>query len=131
MLVRGSLGQFKRFIAAQKHAFGILCFEGEEKHFTQKCITYGAESDPASQAHRLFDALREVDRDGLTLVYTRVSDDEGIGQAVYNRLLRAAGSRSLTACISFFSSSNILMIPPLEKNMNAQEYFLSPSLGLV
>ena len=46
-------------------------------------------------------------------------------------LLRAAGSRSLTACISFFSSSNILMIPPLEKNMNAQEYFLSPSLGLV
>lgn len=91
VLVRGSLGQFKRFIEAQKHTFGILCFEGEEKHFTQKCITYGAESDPASQAHRLFDALREVDRDGLTLVYTRVSDDEGIGQAVYNRLLRAAG----------------------------------------
>ena len=30
-------------------------------------------------------------RIGLTLVYTRVSDDEGIGQAVYNRLLRAAG----------------------------------------
>ena len=91
VLVRGSLGQFKRFIAAQKHAFGILCFEGEEGQFTQKCITYGAESDPASQAHRLFDALREVDRDGLALVYTRVSDDEGIGQAVYNRLLRAAG----------------------------------------
>ena len=54
-------------------------------------MTHFADSDPSSQAHRLFDALREVDRDGLTLVYTRVSDDEGIGQAVYNRLLRAAG----------------------------------------
>lgn len=91
VLVRGTLDQFKRFIAAQKHAFGILCFEGEEANFTQTCVAYGAESDPASQAHRLFDALREVDRAGLTLVYTRVSDDEGIGQAVYNRLLRAAG----------------------------------------
>lgn len=91
VLVRGTLGQFRRFIGAQKHAFGILCFEGEETYFTQRCITYGREEDPASQARRLFDALREVDREGMTLVYTRVSDDEGIGQAVYNRLLRAAG----------------------------------------
>ncbi|WP_243007334.1 L-threonylcarbamoyladenylate synthase [Anaerotruncus sp. AF02-27] len=92
VLVRGDLAQFGRFVASQKQDFGILCFEEDAPHFWgRRCITYGHENDPASQAHRLFDALRQGGKEGLGMVYVRISDIEGIGQAVYNRLLRAAG----------------------------------------
>ncbi|MEM1485319.1 L-threonylcarbamoyladenylate synthase [Oscillospiraceae bacterium PP1C4] len=91
VLVRGSLEKFRQFISAQKSPLGILCFEGDVQSFSQPCITYGIEGDAASQAHHLFDALRQVDKENLQLVYVRISDNEGIGQAVYNRLLRAAG----------------------------------------
>ena len=59
------------------------------------CIVYGAQDDAASQAHGLFDALRQIDRAGLPLVYARVDGAGGVGQAVYNRLLRAAGFEEL------------------------------------
>ena len=39
----------------------------------------------------VFDALRRVDQEGMQLVYVHTSDEKGIGEAVYNRLLRAAG----------------------------------------
>ena len=53
------------------------------------------QDDAASQAHGLFDALRQIDRAGLPLVYARVDGAGGVGQAVYNRLLRAAGFEEL------------------------------------
>ncbi len=43
------------------------------------------------QAHRLFDILRELDRENIETAYFRCPDKTGVGLAVYNRLLRAAG----------------------------------------
>ena len=51
---------------------------------------FGAEDDPAAQAHLLFDLLRECDERGAKEVYVRSPRTTGIGLAVYNRLLRAA-----------------------------------------
>ncbi|WP_262394256.1 L-threonylcarbamoyladenylate synthase [Youxingia wuxianensis] len=90
ILVKGDFESFQKFIQVQEGEFGVLCFQGEEKSLPKVCIPYGVNGDPASQAKHLFDALRQVDEDNLKLVYARVSDSEGIGQAVYNRLLRAA-----------------------------------------
>lgn len=69
----------------------VLCFEGEQNRFGVKCVTYGQSDDGASQAQRLFDALRELDEIGAKVVYARCPSLDGIGLAVYNRLLRAAG----------------------------------------
>ena len=44
------------------------------------------------QAHRLFDELRKIDEDeNIKTVYSRLPSLDGVGMAVYNRLIRAAG----------------------------------------
>jgi len=74
-----------------KDGVAVLCFEGEQNRFNVQCVTYGQSDDGASQAQRLFDALRELDEIGAKTVYARCPSLDGIGLAVYNRLLRAAG----------------------------------------
>lgn len=68
-----------------------LCFDGEEDMIPLKCVTYGREDDSLTQSHRLFTALRELDEQGAEKVYARCPSTDGVGMAVYNRLLRAAG----------------------------------------
>ena len=43
------------------------------------------------QAKELFDVLRELDDIGAKNVFARCPNKDGVGLAVYNRLLRAAG----------------------------------------
>lgn len=87
-IVRGTLEQFREFVAG-KDAF-VLCFAGEETYF-DRAVTYGEADDDAAQANRLFDALRELDARGAKTVYARCPALSGVGLAVYNRLIRAAG----------------------------------------
>ncbi|HAE52252.1 MAG TPA: translation factor SUA5, partial [Ruminococcus sp.] len=47
--------------------------------------------DSSQQAHMLFARLRELDEIGAEKVYVRAPSAEGVGLAVYNRLIRAAG----------------------------------------
>jgi len=68
-----------------------LCFEGDGAHLNIPYIEYGKEDDLLSQAHGLFAALRELDQRGAKLAYARCCAPEGVGLAVYNRLLRSAG----------------------------------------
>ena len=53
-----------------------------------KTICYG--NSDSEQAHLLFDTLRELDIIGAKKVFARCPNKEGVGLAVYNRLLRAA-----------------------------------------
>lgn len=53
------------------------------------CISYGDTSE--EQAARLFAVLREFDEMGAKQVYAQCPSPDGVGLAVYNRLLRAAG----------------------------------------
>lgn len=94
-IVQGSLAQFCAYVAKQPAAF-VLCFAGEEVNF-DKAVTFGNATDGASQAARLFDALRELDEQGATTVYARCPQLHGVGLAVYNRLIRAAGFRLVNA----------------------------------
>lgn len=87
-IVRGSLEQFKNYVAG-KDAF-VLVFAGEENEF-DRAVTYGCADDDSTQANRLFDALRELDEQGAKTVYARCPALSGVGLAVYNRLIRAAG----------------------------------------
>ena len=64
-------------------------FDGEETRLSLPCLTYGASGQ--EQAQQIFSKLRELDDRGAQKVYVRAPKPEGIGLAVYNRLIRAAG----------------------------------------
>lgn len=89
-IVRGSLAQFRQYVAEQAADAFVLCFAGEERYFPH-AVPYGAAESDSEQANRLFDALRELDALGAKTVYARCPSLDGVGLAVYNRLIRAAG----------------------------------------
>lgn len=91
-IIKGSFEKYKKFLLAQKDTVCAVCFEGEGKYF-EKYIEYGRENDDESQAHSIFDALREVDAMGCKRAFVRCPVSDGVGLAVYNRLLRSAAFR--------------------------------------
>ena len=50
----------------------------------------GSKNDLATQAKRLFAALREADGTDAKIIYAHLPPQDGIGLALYNRLIRAA-----------------------------------------
>ena len=48
-------------------------------------------NDYNMQASELFSALRKIDDLNVNIVYARCPKKSGVGLAVYNRLIRAAG----------------------------------------
>lgn len=91
ILVKGSFDNYRRYINENKKEGTVaLCFEGEERKLGIPAVTYGKKDDPASQAKHIFDALRAVDKIGAKTVFARFPENEGVGLAVFNRLLRAA-----------------------------------------
>ena len=92
MLVKGSQQAFSEFVNGQTgEGTAAMCFDGEENALKVPFVTYGPRGDSYSQAHRVFDALRRLDEIGAKNVYCICPDEGGMGLAVYNRLLRAAG----------------------------------------
>jgi L-threonylcarbamoyladenylate synthase len=51
----------------------------------------GNRDDESTVAHELFKVLREFDDENVDVMYSEAFDDSGIGQAIMNRLLKAAG----------------------------------------
>lgn len=91
VLLKGSFDAFVRYVGENaKEGTVALCFEGEEKALDVPCLTYGKKNDSSSQAKHIFDALRRVDKMGAKQVFARFPENEGMGLAVFNRLLRAA-----------------------------------------
>lgn len=72
---------------------GILCYEGEEPLFRQAAAlaALGPLGDHEVNARRLFDALRSFDAVQLDRIYAPLPDAAGLGLALRNRLLKAAG----------------------------------------
>lgn len=91
VIVKGDFENYKKFVEESKDEnTAALCFEGEEKELSVKAVTYGKKSDPLSQAKNIFDALRKIDEIGAERAFARFPDSDGVGLAVFNRLVRAA-----------------------------------------
>lgn len=90
-IVKGDFEKFKAFVEGQNEKDVLaLVFEGEGERLSVPFIEYGKENDGASQARKIFDALRKVDETNAKLVYARFPEKDGVGLAVFNRLIRAA-----------------------------------------
>lgn len=75
----------------QTRACAILCYDEETAHLqNQYLFPVGRQADLAAQAKRLFSALREADETPAEIIYAHLPPMEGIGLALYNRMIRAA-----------------------------------------
>lgn len=91
LLIKGSFENYKKYIELHKTEKSVaLCFEGEEKDLPIISITYGKKSNAFSQAKHIFDALRKIDETGADVAFARFPEKDGVGLAVFNRLIRAA-----------------------------------------
>lgn len=89
-IVEGTFDEFIKY--CEKHYekdTWCVVFDRESKHVKLPHLTFGDTSE--QQAHQLFDKLRELDKLKAKTVYFRSPSKKGVGLAVYNRLLRAAG----------------------------------------
>lgn len=73
---------------------GVICASESSAHYTadvMKCL--GSRRDEEGIARTLFTVLRELDDEGVTKIYAESFETPGLGQAIMNRLLKAAGHR--------------------------------------
>ncbi len=91
IIVKGSLKSFAKFAADRQEKTCAVCFSGEESELSVPAFPYGHADNPQEQARELFDVLRRVDDEKMELALVRFPSLDGVGVAVYNRLLRAAG----------------------------------------
>ena len=92
ILLQGSWQQYRDFVnrKAEPGVFA-LCYDGESDFLQVPTVSYGGRQNAGEQARHLFDALRQLDKAGAKVVYARCPEPQGVGLAVYNRLIRAAG----------------------------------------
>lgn len=70
---------------------GIICTE-ETKNSYQGgiCKSIGTRSHPETIARNLFAILREFDDEGVVQIYSECFSEDGLGEAIMNRLMKAA-----------------------------------------
>ena len=90
-IINGEFEKYRQLVEAENAT--ALCFDEYADKINAKTVCYGSEKDSATQAVKLFHALRQLDEIGAGKVYAMMPSTEGVGLAVYNRLLRAAGFR--------------------------------------
>lgn len=93
VLVKSYDKAFYEFINQQNSADTIaLCYKEDEEFVKIPAILMGSKADLEAQAHNLFADLRLIDAcENVKTAYVRCPDTKGIGMAVLNRLIRAAG----------------------------------------
>ena len=76
----------------------LFCYEEEIEAFSgilprDMIFNIGKESDMLTQAHNLFTLLREADLKNADEIYATLPSTQGMGLALYNRMIRAAAHR--------------------------------------
>ena len=95
VLLEGEEARVRAFLIekASEKGVGILCFDEEIPLMPAGAVLFpvGGKADLATQAHRLFAALREADAaPHVQQLYAHLPPMEGLGLALYNRAIRAA-----------------------------------------
>ncbi len=95
-LIDGDTEGYRRFLEQFVGLHGVfaLCFE-EDLPLSVPYFCYGGGEDFDEQARLLFEGLRHLDEQNATEIYAHSPKATGVGLAVYNRLIRAAGFREM------------------------------------
>ncbi len=87
VLVEGDSAAFCEY--ANKNATAAVCFSEDKEQLTVKSVVYGSNKKQETLAHSLFSVLRELDEMGIESAVVHAPTKDGVGLAVYNRLIRA------------------------------------------
>lgn len=69
----------------------ILCYDEDASALKAEMLfPIGAQDDLTAQAHNLFRALRQADLSNAEILYAPLPPTDGLGLALYNRMIRAA-----------------------------------------
>ena len=94
-IVSGEYGEVCRFFRKmlENKNNAVLCFEEQKNELCglENVFVLGRRSDSDQQARQLFDKLREIDGHNFERVYACEPSKDGVGFAVYNRLIKACG----------------------------------------
>ena len=96
VLLDGNLEECINYIekSEQKHKAAI-CYTDDCEFVSKRLpevsvFALGAKDDEIAQAHTLFKVLREVDKEKYDMIFAPLPEKQGIGLALYNRLIRAS-----------------------------------------
>lgn len=96
LLLDGTPSDAVEYIMAQEHEkIAVLTYSEDYQYFSKNLphITLydmGSVNNECVQAHELFRILRDADKEKFDVIYAPLPRMEGIGLALYNRLIRAA-----------------------------------------
>lgn len=93
ILLDGENDRVTEFLKKEQHdkKCAILCYHEELALLENKnVIDVGASGDLEAQAGALFTALRDADLLGIDVIYAHLPPKDGLGLALYNRMIRAA-----------------------------------------
>lgn len=75
---------------------GVLATdETVDRYKADFVLSVGTREDDGSVAHNLFAALREFDERNIDVIFSESFEDEKLGMAIMNRLIKAAGYRKV------------------------------------
>lgn len=96
VLLDGDTDEVSSFIASEgKESFAVICYSEDEESLRRDLpqatfYILGAKDNINEQAHQLFAILREVDKQSYEKIYAPLPSKDGVGLALYNRMIRAA-----------------------------------------
>lgn len=95
VLLDGDVHAIHKYVSdiAMAQKVGVLLFDDELPMFVgvgAELLSLG-EHTPEAEAKSLFARLRDVDKYGCDVFYAKLPDKSGIGLALYNRMIKAAG----------------------------------------
>ena len=100
-IVQGDAAFFQGIIEeAQKEGkkVGVLVTEENAAGYEADLIlTCGTKRDLSSIARNLYGVLREFDRQDVDVIYSESFSEAGLGEAIMNRLFKAAGNRIISS----------------------------------
>lgn len=90
-VVEAIKGRAGEAVKAAKKVGIIATDETASLYIADSVKSIGSRGDEATIAHRLYTILREFDDENIEVIFSESFDTSGIGQAIMNRLLKAAG----------------------------------------
>ena len=97
ILLDGNSEMIAEYIAesAKGKSLSAICYEEDVKALKEKAPSvfiyeFGEKNDEQTQAHLLFDILRDADKKNFDIIYAPLPKTKGVGLALYNRMIRAA-----------------------------------------
>ncbi len=95
IILSGNIDDVTSYV--EKHAahskVGVLVFDEFPKFKGAETISLGSIKNPKNATHRLFNALRDMDKLRVTKIFAPEIGSKGVWRAVRNRLYRAAGGK--------------------------------------